>query len=281
MKRLFVLILVSIALPTACGGDKQVSPTPTSVRSTSVTPTASATTDATPTAVASATVPAARSATGSEQAVGSIFNTLFSSGALNAATGSGAHAAGATDEGDLRLKQYVLKASEFPAGYGGVEEFSSRVPDGISTSGMIDVAASVATRGDITADDPKDISILASMVMKPQDLQALGNSLDSAKRLTDQDLQDAITGSAGSFGGLTISDAHVLDASGLGDGGFGISLSMDLGVLAPKWNMRIYIFARGDYLGGIVHVAFSDGLDAADGDLALARIIDSKLRAAP
>jgi hypothetical protein len=281
LKHLIALAAASIALSAACGGAAKAAPTATTQ---SVIPAATAAPSP------SATPPV--SAAAAQKAVGSIFSTLFSSGAISAASGSSSTSQPAS-AGDSSLKQYLLKANQFPAGYDNVEETSTRVSDGVSASGTIDVAASVATRGDAMADDPTGVSILGSMVMKPQDLQALGSALSSANELTDQDLEDAISGSAGTFGGLKIGDVHLLDASGLGDGGFGMSLSMDLSGLAdiigtpttgsaalPKLQMRIYLFAHGNYLGGIVHVAFG-ALDPEGVDLALAHLVDANLQSAP
>lgn len=45
--------------------------------------------------------------------------------------------------------------------------------------------------------------------------------------------------------------------------------------------MRIYLFARGDYAGGILRMAFSDSLANNVDEVALAKIIDAKLKAAP
>jgi hypothetical protein len=95
--------------------------------------------------------------------------------------------------------------------------------------------------------------------------------------------------------GFELKEFDVLDTPDLGDGGFGIQMSIDMSALseligafggadAPDLSvmtMRMLIFGRGDYAGAVMHMAFSDSLASSDGDLALARIIDRNLQSAP
>lgn len=45
--------------------------------------------------------------------------------------------------------------------------------------------------------------------------------------------------------------------------------------------MRMYLFARGDYAGGILRMAFTDALSDDVDEVGLAKIIDGKLKSAP
>lgn len=288
MNRVTIGIICLGLLPVLAGCGQPSKRTPTA------SPTSSATGDTTGTVTqpsATSVKASATPAVSKDKALGSIFGTLFSSGALSAASNPAADPAN-LPPGDPALKQYVLKEGEFPAGYAGYNEFSSLVPDGLSTAGKIDVAASMVMRGDLTADDPSGVGVLMSMAMKPQDVQSLGEAFDTAQGLTDQNLQDSVSGAIGTLGGVKLTDARVLDAPGLGDGAFGMSFSMNLDQIAeafagegdatpiPNLNMRLYIFARGDYIGGIIDMSFGSGAAPVD-DLALARAVDSKLASAP
>ncbi len=45
--------------------------------------------------------------------------------------------------------------------------------------------------------------------------------------------------------------------------------------------MRMYLFARGNYAGGILRMAFTDKLSDDVDEVGLAKIIDGKLKSAP
>ena len=45
--------------------------------------------------------------------------------------------------------------------------------------------------------------------------------------------------------------------------------------------MRLYLFARGDYVGGLLRMAFTDSLSDDFDEVALAKLIDDKLKTAP
>ena len=143
-----------------------------------------------------------------------------------------------------------------------------------------------------------------AMVLKPDDLQSLGAAFNSIKSLNEQDLKDMLAQGAGSGDGslVLIKNVKVLDAAGLGDGNVGFQMTIDLGAIASIFSglggdatpesgapdlsklvmtMRIYLFARGDYAGGIMRMAFSDSLTDDVDEIGLAKIIDAKLKAAP
>ena len=253
----------------------------------------------------SKTPTAAKTSTGatkdkSGELVGGLFGSVFS----NAFGDAGSGASNNLGDADESLKQYLPSNSDLPDGYTPMGQRTFRGPDGISDTGGIDIAIETATKGDVSsAEDFSKLSMLMAMVMKPDDLQSLGDAFDAIKDLDKEDLEDALTQGAtgGSEGMFAIKGVKVLDADGLGEGAFGFQMTMDLGGLgsifgalgdsesdsgAPDLSelvitVRMYLFSRGDYVGGIMRMAFSDDLENDVDEIALAKIIDAKLKSAP
>ncbi len=265
-----VLLIPALALAAACGsGDKNatVSPAPTSA------------------AAATAVASAPTSAPASDNATGNIFSTVLGS-ALN---GGGGDAA-AEPASDPTIGRFLPDDSDLPAGFAAFNQFSYRVPDGISANGGMDMAASIAINGASAGSDLSSAGFLMSMVIKPDDLTALGKTLDQLGSLDDATLQKSIEDSGGSFQGIKITEVHALDASGLGDGAAGISMTMDMsgyiastgGASVPGLSvmtMHMFVFGRGDYIGGVIRMGFTDTLPAGVDELGLAKVIDSKIQA--
>jgi len=288
MKRIILMFAALVALAgVACGGDKKAPATEPAAAST-----------ANP-AKDSASTPEASGGAGN--AVGSIFSTLFSSDPLNLSPAGDGGAVPAFGPGDESLKRYLLTKDDIPAGYSSMGEFTYRVPDGVSKEGGMDMAASMFTSGDPQSDDPSGATVVMSMVLKPDDLTQLGDAFAQAKDLSEEDLRDAIAQGAGASGGRDLFQVKLLDAGGLGEGGFGMEMTMDLGALLgafaegfgadetakadmekmSKITMRMYIFATGDYAGGVIRMGFSETLPDDVNELALAKVVAGKLAAAP
>lgn len=278
MNRILLPFVAIVALAAvACGsGDKKPAPTEAPE----------------PTAAAASSSPAASSS--GEEAVGGIFNTIFSSGALTRGAGGGD--AGEMPARDASLKDYLLTENDVPSGYTPTGDFSYRLPDGISKNGGMDMAASMFMSGDLAASDPTGSTILMSMVLKPDDLTQLGEQFSAAKSLSEQDLRDAIGQGGDAFGGLKITDVQVLDASGLGEGGFGMAMTIDMSEIfgafagaagvtegAPDiaklgtMTMRMYFFAKGDYAAGIVRMGFAASLPSDVDEKELAKVLEGRL----
>ncbi len=298
MKRsLLSLLAVAAIAAAACGGtDKKTAPTtaaPTEP-TTAATPKSSS---KTPTASKTATS-ATKDKSG--ELVGGLFGSVFSNAFGGGSDSGAANGLGAADE---TLKQYLPSNSDLPDGYTPMGLRTFRGPDGISDTGGIDIAIETATKGDVSsAEDFSKLSMLMAMVMKPDDLQSLGDAFDAIKDLDKEDLEDALTQGAtgGSESMFAIKDVKVLDADGLGEGAFGFQMTLDLGGLgsifgalgdsgsdsgAPDLSelvitVRMYLFSRGDYVGGIMRMAFSDELEDDVDEIALAKIIDRKLKSA-
>lgn len=286
--RILAAFVVLVALAAAaCGGNGKPAPTQASKASPSVAPTVAPT-------PASTSGASTSTETGAE-AVGSIFNTIFSSGALDGATGSGA----ASNGGDPSLEQYLLSQADVPAGYTSQGDVTYRLPDGISKQGGMNMAASTFISGDPAAADPSGMTILMSMVIRPDGLTNLGGALSQAKNMTTQDLRDAITQGMGQLGGaIKVNDVQILDASGLGDGGFGMSMTIDMSALmntlagasggnatdnstavakVSTMTMRMYFFGKGDYMAGVMRMGFSNRLPSDVNEKALAKVMAGRL----
>jgi hypothetical protein len=294
-------LILALASAACGGGDKKPSATvaaPKDQPAAAATPGVAA---RSPTvSKASARASSTASASKDEEAVGGLFNLLFNK-ALNGGEGGDTSGLG---EGDPNLTKYLPSNADLPPGYTSRGQQTYRAPDGISETGGMDIAVEVATTGDVSTDQPdfSNAGVLMALVIKPDDLQSLGDAFDAIKGLDEQDLEDALLQGTGTDGLFTLKDVRVFDTDGLGDGNVGFQMTIDLGAFgaifsglagdatpepgAPdlsnlQMTMRIYLFARGDYAGGIVRMAFTDKLSDDVDEVELAKIIDGKLKGAP
>ena len=300
MKRPSLALVAAVAvLAVACrGGDKSAeSPTapPAAERTASQTPATAKTR-----AAGKAATPRAAGDSDREQTIRALFGSIFT-GALNGPPGD---VSGGPGEGDPALTQYLPPNSALPDGYTPAGQYIFRAPDGISETGGIDIAVEMAVAGDATATNPdfSKLGVLVAMVMKPDDLQSLGEAFNAIRSFDQQQLEDALTSGTGTEGLFTIQNAKVFQTDGLGDGNVAMQMTVDLGAFgslfsglsgdatpeagAPdlsqlKLTMRLYLFARGDYAGGLLRMAFTDSLADDVDEVGLAKLIDEKLKAAP
>jgi len=231
-------------------------------------------------------------------AVSDLFGSVFSNGF------SGGGAAAGLGGGDESLLALLPESSDFPSGYTSLGEMTFSAPAGSSELGAVDMAMTMAMKGDFGglsgASDPSDIDfssieMMVAMVMRPEDLRELGDAFGEIENLDEDDIQDEINRSLGGVDGFEVERFEVLDADGLGDGGFGMEMTIDMsgfaglfgalgGEDAPTFaamTMRMYIFGRGDYIGAVMRIGFSDSLGGDSEDLDIAEIIDQKLTDAP
>jgi hypothetical protein len=218
-----------------------------------------------------------------------IFDTIFSSGLLNGS------ATTQSDNGDPTLKDYLLTTDDLPAGFTSQGSFSEPIPSGVPSSGVGDVAVSVATKGDPQGTNGDNLVVLGSIALKLTDPTALQQALSEAKQLNAQDLKNTLGGgSAAPF----VTNVQVLDTSSLGDNAVGLAVSLDLSdfinQLASAFGasatpsdatpinlamtMHIYLSVHGSLAGGVVSVALGGGSSGVD-ELSLAKIVDHKLAA--
>jgi hypothetical protein len=287
-----LLVLFALAggvLLAACGGDKQTAEPTERPRATA-------------TAVEPEPTERAAREVGDgvgRGTVGSVFSTLFKAG-----TGGPGTSTLGLGQGDESLKAYLPDASDFPDGYTPLGSSTFSAPADASDLGAIDMAVTLAVKGDpgtFTSGDPSDVDLssiemVIAAVIKPEDLQALGDAMGSLEGLSAEDIQDQMDAAFGELEGFKLQRLEMLDASGLGDGGFGMELTIDVSGLTslagafgagedvPQFSsmtMRIYVFGRGDYAGAVMRFAFSDSLPGDSLDIDLARIVDEKLSTAP
>jgi hypothetical protein len=221
-------------------------------------------------------------------ALSGIFDTIFSSGLLNGS------ATAQSDSGDPALKGYLLTTDELPAGFTSEGSFSEPIPGGAASSGVGDVAVSIATKGDPLGTNGDNVVVLGSMAMNLTDPAAFQQALSEAKQLNTQDLKSSL-GSEAPF----VANVQILDTSSLGDNAVGLGVTLDLsdflnqlagafGASATPseatpinlaMTMHVYLSVHGNLAGGVVSVALGGGSSGVD-ELSLAKIVDHKLTAA-
>ncbi len=186
---------------------------------------------------------------------------------------------------DPALKLALLDASDLPS------EFVSFGDVGLVTPtefGGIETAASMFVGSDFLSGDFGAMIISAAIALPPEALDELGDlaDLDELAGLTDADLRELMAG-ADQFG-IEFRDLRALDASGLGQGGFGLHIEMSFGGLfealaVPETDnlftvgiaMEMYMFVRGEHalmLMVMLPAGESPAVDARD----LAEIMDAK-----
>ncbi|HLB23604.1 MAG TPA: hypothetical protein VJP07_05880 [Dehalococcoidia bacterium] len=293
---LIVWLAAASIVAAACGGgDKAAEPTKRPAPTPEATlPKAEATV-----AVAEPTEGASTRASDGAGTVSSVFSSLFQGGTSGGSTLRGAGG------GDESLKAYLPSEDDFPSDYTPFGSFTYSTPAGSSDLGAMDMAMTMAMKGDPSTfgsvDDPSqlDFSSLEMMiaaVIRPEDLQSLGDAFADMTGMSPESIEDEINSAIGDIEGFEVTRFEVLDASGLGDGGFGMEMTIDMSGLAEMlgalgagedapgleaMTMRMYVFARGDYMGAVMRIGFSDGLGDGAADLDLAKTIDEKLKVAP
>jgi hypothetical protein len=247
------------------------------------------TTTASPASSLGGTLSAENSTTSTANAgtLSGIFDTIFSSGLLNGS------ATTQSDSGDPTLKSYLLTTDDLPTGFTSQGSFSEPIPSGAPSSGVGEVAVSIATKGDPQGTNGDNTVVLGSMAMKLTDPAAFLQALSEAKQLNTDDLKNTL-GSAAPF----VTNVQVLDTSSLGDNAVGLAVSLDLSdfinQLASAFGasatpsdatpinlamtMHVYLSVHGNLAGGVVSVALGGGSSGVD-ELSLAQIVDHKLAA--
>ncbi len=299
VKHSLMVVAAGLAVLTiACGGGDKPAPSPSNAPPTVRAALQTATPASTPALGGNTATPIGASDFTRETAISSLFGAIFN-GALDGEQGL---PAGELGEGDPALTEYLPPNSALPDGYAPVGQYTLRAPDGISETGGIDIAAALAMSGDPESQqaDLLRVGVLMALVMKPDDLQSLGDVFDSIRGFDEQELEDALTAGTGTEGIFTLEDVKVFQTEGLGDGNVAMQMTINLGGFGAlfgglggdaaaatgadsslKLTMRLYLFARGDYAGGLLRMAFADSLADDVDEAGLAKLIDDKLKDAP
>jgi hypothetical protein len=144
--------------------------------------------------------------------------------------------------------------------------------------------------GDMQTGEFGAMVMSAAVAIPPDQIAQLGDPSDwgSASDADLQALQDIMEGT-----GVGLSEFNLLDASGLGEGGLAMHMTMDLGGLfgalgapddanpfADGISMDMYMFLRGDKLLMTMVMWPAGGPSGVDG-YALANVMDGRAISAP
>jgi hypothetical protein len=157
---------------------------------------------------------------------------------------------GTSQDVDPALKQALLSVDDLPSDFFSFGDFSFSTP---TEYGDMDMAASMFISGDFTGEEFDAMVMSAVVALPPEALDEFGD-LSELQELTEADLADLEAEAGG------LADIELLDASGLGDGGFGMRMAMDFGGLAGAFGapadetemagivMEMYGFFVGDQM---------------------------------
>lgn len=190
---------------------------------------------------------------------------------------------------DPSLEAALLAVDDLPADFVPLGQFTFTIPGDV---GPIEMAASQFVIGDLEGDFDAMV-MSAVMALPPEALRELGD-LSDLEAAAQAEFSQGIA-EAEQFG-LALGDFRLLDASGLGEGGFGMHMELDLGALlgqlvtafgAPEeeipaagFVIEMYMFLRGDRMLMVVVIESlgqSNGVDPRE----LAETMDAKAAAAP
>jgi hypothetical protein len=195
--------------------------------------------------------------------------------------GSAPPASGAADPA---LQAALLTQGDLGGDYMGFGEFSFTVP---TEYGNIDMVANMFAKGDALTSEMPGAMVMSAAFSVPPEAQEEFDALEDAS-ITDAELSDLANLAAASGGlGIGLQDVRVLDASGLGDGGFGMHMAMDFSGLldafggAPgevpfdSMSIDMFIFADGDQM--LMVMVMAPGDDSGDVDARdLAEAMDAR-----
>lgn len=182
---------------------------------------------------------------------------------------------------DPALKAALLDAGDLPPDFLSLGEFTFSLD---SEVGTIEMAATQFSSGDMMADEFGTMVMSAAMTLPPEALEEMGD-LSDLEGLTEADFE-AMQAEVEEFG-MEFAELELLDASGLGDGGFGMRLALDFGDLFAAFgepeeepgftgiSMEMYMFMRGDRMLMAMVMWSGDGPSGVDGR-ALAERMDDK-----
>lgn len=209
---------------------------------------------------------------------------------------SGADAATLAGDSAASLETYLPAYDDLPNGFLPLGAYSFAAP---ATGGAAtDMAVLMAMRGGADQADPSQVDlagfeILAAMVLRPEDGE-IDAAFEEAASMSAEEIERAFVEGTGGVSGLEIRDFRVIDTGDLGEDGFGIQLSVNLALfndlfssLAPGGDVpqladmttRMLIFRRGEHIGAVSRISFTDQLGGEDEDRWLAAVVDGKLPA--
>lgn len=177
-------------------------------------------------------------------------------------------------EADPELQAALLEPGDLPDDFLPLGDFSFSSP---SEFGDIDLVANMFMSGDIVSGSFDAMVMSFVMSLPPEALEEFGGDF-SALSGFDSEIEDDFDDIAGESG-VPISKVRLLDASGLGEGGFGMHMEMGSGDLlgglggvagspfAEGLAMDMYAFGEGDRMMMLLVMwpaGQSSGVDARD-----------------
>jgi hypothetical protein len=129
---------------------------------------------------------------------------------------------------DPDLGRALIRSSDLPAGFTSLGEMGYSAP---SEYGPMEIAMSIFSSGDLESGQFDAMVASAVLELPPSVLAEIHNGLlDQMATYSDEDLAQAIGG--GDDLSMLYTELDMLDASGLGEGGLGIHMVIDFGLLA-------------------------------------------------
>lgn len=177
-------------------------------------------------------------------------------------------------EADPDLQAALLEPGDLPGDFLPLGDFSFSSP---SEFGDIDLVANMFMSGDIVSGSFDAMVMSFVMSLPPEALEEFGGDFSALSGL-DSDIEDTFGDIAGESG-VPISEVRLLDASGLGEGGFGMHMEMGSGDLlgglggaagnpfAGGIAMDMFAFGEGDRMMMLMVMwpaGQSSGVDARD-----------------
>jgi hypothetical protein len=194
---------------------------------------------------------------------------------------SGVDSGSASDGASPELAARLLSSGDLPAGYLPMGDFSMNFP--MTAGSSMEMAMSWFASGDIVNTGQLGSMVISAAIIVPPEARS-EMDIDELTNMTDEELQEEIAASGAM--GMGITDVHILDASGLGEGGAGIHMEMDLAQMgdafgSPPVGMPaelgtdMYMFFEGDYMQMVmVMYPVSEGSDVDA--RSLAEVLDNR-----
>ncbi len=179
-----------------------------------------------------------------------------------------------------RLEEMTLDKADVPAGFSSLG--SMKLDFDFDTLGLASIPNGTAQMTifmrELSGEPSDEIGgeMIVSMVILMDDEKVVDEALSQIEGLSSEGMEEAFN-MVGQYMDVTLLDSRVLDASGLGEGGFGFGLTMEVPQVGTMDGNFVF-FGRGPVLAGAMTMDMSGG--AALDVLPLAERMDAKVAAA-
>ncbi len=170
-----------------------------------------------------------------------------------------------------RLDEIVLGEEDVSGGLNEMMSMSMDMDyDFLAEAGAGEGAAYMSMLADDAGED-----IIMSMAFYLEDSDEVGKALDEIQDMSVDELEDAF-GLLGGLAGMEVVDTREIDVSSLGDGGFGLGMTLEIEGLGTM-DAEYAFFGDGPVMAMVVTVAMGGG-EAAD-VLPVAKTMADKIEA--